>query len=124
LDFLDRLAERRILEAVERGELRNLPGEGLPLPPEDLDFVPAELRSAYRLLKNAGYVPPEVETLRSIGELERLVAASADPAVRDRSLRRLRLLWQRLEERSAGRASAIRAYRERLLAPSEPSRDS
>jgi hypothetical protein len=124
LDFLDRLAERRILEAMERGELANLPGAGSPLPPEDLELVPAELRGAYRLLKNAGFVPPQVETLRSIAELERVVAASADPAVRDRSLRRLHLLWQRLEERSAGPASAIRAYRERLLAQRRSARDS
>lgn len=122
MDFLDRLAERRILEAIERGELENLPGEGTPLPPENLDFVPAELRSGYRLLKNAGFVPPEVETLRSIGALERLVAASTDPAVRARGLRRLQLLWERLEQRSAGHGSAIRTYRARLLARGEPSR--
>jgi hypothetical protein len=123
MDFLDRLAERRILEAIARGELENLPGEGSPLPREDLDFVPAELRGAYRLLKNAGFVPPEVETLRSIGELERAVAASADLAVRGRRLRRLQLLWQRLEERSAGRGRLIRAYRERLLACGDSARE-
>lgn len=50
------VAEERIRAAAERGEFRNLPGAGKPL---DLDAdanIPPELRMAYTLLKNGGYL--------------------------------------------------------------------
>jgi hypothetical protein len=50
------IAEMRIKEAAERGELDNLPGAGLPLPQDDDANVPEELRMAYKLLKNGGYL--------------------------------------------------------------------
>ena len=59
--FLARAAEARIGEAVARGEFRDLPGAGKPLPEEGLSAVPEELRAAYRVLKNAGYLPPEAQ---------------------------------------------------------------
>src|SRR5690606_28943152 len=107
---------RRIAEAIERGELSGLPGEGAPLALDDDAMVPAELRTAYRLLKNAGYVPPEVECLREIGELERLIERSAGQPLRDRAARRLELIWQRLAVRSPAARTHARMYRERLLA--------
>ena len=61
--MLDFLVEKKLEEAVSRGELANLPGEGRPLALDDDALVPEELRAAYRILKNAGYVPPEVEAL-------------------------------------------------------------
>lgn len=116
MNLLEHLAERRIAEAIERGELDGLPGQGLPLALDDDALVPQELRVAYRILKNAGYVPPEVECLREIGELERLVERTADLDVSGRAARRLELLWQRLDLRSPGARTHLRAYRSRLLA--------
>jgi hypothetical protein len=52
---LEWLAERKIEEAVSRGEFAGLPGEGRPLPPEDNELVPDDLRLAWRILKNAGF---------------------------------------------------------------------
>ena len=60
--MLDFLAERRIAEAQSRGELDNLPGAGRPLELDDDALVPEDLRLAYRILKNAGFVPPEIDT--------------------------------------------------------------
>ena len=57
---IDQLAEARIQEAIDRGELRGLPGEGRPLQLDDDSAIPEELRAAYRLLKNAGFLPPEL----------------------------------------------------------------
>lgn len=116
MDYLDTLAERRIAEAIERGELSGLPGEGRPLALDDDTLIPAELRTAYRMLKNAGFVPPEVESLREIGELERLIERSDDQAQRDRAARRLELIWQRLAIRSPAARVHARTYRDRLLA--------
>lgn len=59
--LLDVLAEQRITQALEAGAFDELPGAGQPLPEEDdLSLVPAEQRMAWRILKNAGYIPPEL----------------------------------------------------------------
>ena len=47
-----------------------MPGEGKPLELDDDAHIPEDLRVAYQILKNAGYVPPEVDNLRQIGELQ------------------------------------------------------
>ena len=87
------LAERRIEEAIARGELDQLPGAGRPLALDDDPLMPEELRLAYRILKNAGYVPPEVHILNEIAALERLVAAGdADAGAKAKALRKLALL--------------------------------
>ncbi len=89
--MLDFLAERRIAEAIANGELDELPGEGRPLDLEDDALVPEELRLASRILKNAGFVPPEVQTLNEIAELERLAGLDS------RAARKLALLRTRIE---------------------------
>jgi hypothetical protein len=96
--MLDFIAEQRIAEAVSKGELDDLPGAGQPLDLEDDKLVPEELRLAYRILKNAGYVPPELETLKEIEQLEALVAdGDSDAASRSRAIRKLALLRTRIE---------------------------
>ena len=55
------IAERKIEEAAARGEFDGLPGEGRPLDLDDDALVPEDLRMAYRILKNAGYAPQEVQ---------------------------------------------------------------
>ena len=89
--MLDLMAERRIAEAISRGELENLPGEGRPLELDDDALVPEELRLAYRILKNAGFVPPEVQSLNEIAELERLAGLDC------RAARKLALLRTKIE---------------------------
>ncbi len=62
--LIDQLAEQHILSALDKGELSGLRGEGKPLQLDDDSQVPAELRTAYRLLKNSGFLPPELESRR------------------------------------------------------------
>ena len=57
---LELMVEKRIAEALERGEFDDLPGRGRPLDLEEDPLVPEELRMAYRILKNAGFVPAEI----------------------------------------------------------------
>jgi hypothetical protein len=57
---LELIAERRIREAVERGELRGLPGEGAPLDLYEDPLVPEEMKMAKRILGNAGIGLAEV----------------------------------------------------------------
>ena len=95
---LEQLAERKIEAAIERGEFDDLPGAGRPLELDDDPLVPEELRVAYRMLKNAGDMPPEVAALRQIGELERFLArGDIDAEVSAKGLRKLALLRTRLE---------------------------
>jgi hypothetical protein len=91
--MLDFLVEQKLLEAVSRGELDNLPGAGRPLDLDDDALIPEDLRVAYRILKNAGFVPPEVETLNEIAELERLAMGNAT------AVKKLALLKARIEAR-------------------------
>jgi hypothetical protein len=122
LRALDDLVESRIRDAQQRGEFAGLPGEGRPLPEEDLTGVPDALRVAHRVLKNAGCVPAEVEALRDLDAL--LSSAPADPraasprtdAQRRRGERRLLALTMALESHGLGRtAGAMLAYRDRLV---------
>lgn len=103
---LDLLAERKIEEALARGELADLPGAGRPLDLDDDPLVPEDVRMAYRILKNAGFVPPEVEQIREISALENAVLRSgkADYAARARAAKRLALLKIRVETTYYGRA--------------------
>ena len=58
---LEIIAERRIEEAVARGELQGLPGEGRPLDLDDEDpLLPCELRMAKRILKMADTQPVDI----------------------------------------------------------------
>lgn len=61
MEFFYRIAERRIIEAIANGEFDNLEGKGKPLVFEDETWIPEDLRMAYRILKNAGCIPPELE---------------------------------------------------------------
>lgn len=76
--LLDTHAERRISEAAARGEFDNLPGAGAPLPPEDNKLVPEELRAAYRLRKNAGCLPSELQVSAELRAIEGLLAQAGD----------------------------------------------
>lgn len=62
--LLDQWAERHISDAQKRGELDHLRGSGEPLVLDDDSHIPTELRAGYRLLKNAGCLPPELELRR------------------------------------------------------------
>ncbi len=116
---LTALVERRIEEAVARGEFDDLPGAGRPLDLDDDLLVPEELRVANRILRNAGYVPPDAQ---QIAEINRLVAQvereEIAPRVDSPQARRLRALLIQLE--LSGRAATSRAawvrYEEALAA--------
>jgi hypothetical protein len=98
LGALNELVEQRILEAMRKGEFDRLPGEGRPLELEDDALVPEDLRVAHRILKNAGFLPPEVQALRDVRDLiaQAITEASAVPAER-RASRRLLALTLALE---------------------------
>lgn len=72
--MFEREAERRILEAIAKGELDNYKGKGEPFPEEFWEtnpFVPDDLKQAYKMLKNADMVPLEILLKRRIEEIKK-----------------------------------------------------
>jgi hypothetical protein len=96
MDFFARIAENLILEAIEAGLFDNLPGKGRPLQLEDDRHIPPELRLAYKILKNADCLPPELELRREIITLQDLVASMEDEAEKLRQMRRLNFLMMKM----------------------------
>jgi hypothetical protein len=84
VDALALLAESKIRAAIAGGEFDDLPGRGKPLPLDDLKRVPDDLRMGYRLLRNAGCLPPELDARKEVARLGGLVAAAGDPLERSR----------------------------------------
>lgn len=96
MDFFTRIAENRILEAIEAGQFDNLRGKGRPLKFEDESHIPPELRMAYRILKNADCLPPELELRKEVVNLQDLVASMEDEAEKLKQMRRLNFLMMKL----------------------------
>jgi hypothetical protein len=96
MEFLYRLAESRILEAIETGLFDDLEGKGKPLVLEDDSHVPPELRMAYKIMKMADCLPPELEMRKEIVRLQDLVASLPDEAEKLKQMRRLNFLIMKL----------------------------
>lgn len=87
--FLTQIAEKRIEEARDRGELDGLPGSGRPLCFDDEPLVPEHQRMAYRILKNSGYLPPELEMHKEAVELALQIARTEGGVEKTQLLDRL-----------------------------------
>jgi len=92
----EKIIEERILQAQRRGEFENLPGSGKPLEIEDDRHIPEDLRLAYKILKNAGCIPTEIELKKEIHQTRDLLAAMDDTAQKYRTLTRLNYLILKL----------------------------
>jgi len=99
----DILAEQRIADALRRGEFDNLPGAGKPLVFDDELFVSPEQRMANKVMRNAGFSPPEIGLRKEIAALRAEIEALAESDARRRALRRrLAMLIIQLQEMSRG----------------------
>ncbi len=97
--LLDQWAERHILDAQRQGEFDNLPGSGEPLTLDEDLHVPPELRAGYRLLKNAGCLPPELQQRKEAVDLADLLkTVSRDEPEYEALSRRLALLELKLRQ--------------------------
>jgi hypothetical protein len=106
------IAERKIREAMERGEFDNLALRGQPIVREELSHVPEELRMGYKILKNAGVLPEELELRKEIVTLEALLDVCRDDGERTGVRRRLnakRLRFDMLMEKGPA-GSPFRGY--------------
>ncbi|MBU6259526.1 MAG: DUF1992 domain-containing protein [Burkholderiales bacterium] len=69
--------------AESEAEMRRAPSWGKPLDFGDgYDETPVEWRMGYKILKDAGVVPPEVELMQRIEALSRAIDGQTDPVAR------------------------------------------
>jgi hypothetical protein len=117
MDPLARIAEEKIRESMARGEFDNLPGAGKPLVLEDDSMIPEELRVPYKILKNAGCLPPELELRKEIITLKSLAAAVEDDDERRRRQRELsaKLLRFNVMRKRPLQFEDFPAYREQVI---------
>jgi hypothetical protein len=92
----EKIVEDRILTAQRKGEFENLPGAGKPLMLEDNHYVAEELRLAYKILKNADCVPPEIELKKEIKQTEDLLVGMQETSEKYRILKKLNFLIMKL----------------------------
>ena len=93
------IAERRIEEAQAQGLFDNLPGQGKPLELEDTSHVPEELRMAYKILSNAGCLPPELAERKELSRLVDMLENCEDEQERVRQMQKVRLMVTRAKVR-------------------------
>ena len=86
------IAEKRIKEAMQQGQFDNLPGKGKPLVFEDDSMIPEDLRMAYKILKNAGFIPPELQTEKEIKQAVDLLENLDDEKQRYRQVTKLNVM--------------------------------
>ena len=96
LPGFSKIIEERIRRAQKKGEFENLPGSGKPLVFEDDRCVAEDLRLAYKILKNADCLPPEVELKKEIERTEDLLSGMQDTAEKYRTLKKLNYLILKL----------------------------
>ena len=96
IDAIRLIAERKISKAIQEGLLDNKEWRNKSLPTTYDNMVPEELRMAHKILKNAGYLPPEIETKKEIQQIEDLLATCEDEYIRVRQIKKLNFLLMKL----------------------------
>ena len=84
-----KIVEERIQKAQEQGLFDNLPGKGRPLQLEDDSHVPEDLRLAYKILKNADCLPPELQLKKEIRQMEDMLDSIPDEKEKYRLIKRI-----------------------------------
>ena len=112
------IVEERIRQAQKEGAFDDLPGKGKPLDLEESQG-PEELRLAHKILKNAGFLPPEVELRKKISQTRELMdSLEADSPEQAKARKKLNYMLAKLDSlRGAGSCSQVLTdqYRQNLI---------
>lgn len=117
MNWMASIAEERIREAQRKGEFDNLPGAGKPLVEEDWTGVPEDLRISFKMLKNAGMLPEEMQLRKDIVTLEELLRIACDEADAEThrtALTAKKLRYRMLMEERGWNTGAFAEYEEQL----------
>ncbi len=66
---IEKHIDNMIKAAIDRGEFKNLEGEGKPINLDDYFATPEDVRMGYSVLKSNDIVPEEIDRLKEISEL-------------------------------------------------------
>jgi hypothetical protein len=118
-----KIVEERIRQAQKKGEFENLEGSGKPLGLLDDQMVAEELRLAYKILKNADYLPPEIELKKEIQQTAELLRGMGETAVKYRTMQKLNFLIMKLNtlRNTAIEFEAPQKYSDKLIEKLESS---
>ena len=92
--YLHRIAEQKIEQYLREGrgpDLSHWKNKPLPLK-DDMANVPAHLRMAYRILRNAGYVPEEVALQKNRHTARMLFLIELDKQIEIKQMKKLEFL--------------------------------
>jgi hypothetical protein len=104
---LDDEIARHLAEAAASGELQAAESYGKPLRDiEGWDATPDALRMPFKILKDAGVVPPEIELFHARARLRAAAAAATDADEHEQLQRRL----VELEQKIALRLESLRIH--------------
>jgi len=94
---LDEQIALSLHQSLRSGELQSAAGWGKPLDfGDDYAQTPEEFRLAFKLLKDAGLAPPEVETMKRIAALREVIEREPAAPQADAMRKRLSELQQHL----------------------------
>ena len=94
---IDEQIAQNLRDAQRSGELQSAASWGKPLNLDDgYAQTPEELRMAFKALKEAGFVPPEIETMKQIAALREVLAAEPEGPQAEAMRKRLSELQQHL----------------------------
>jgi hypothetical protein len=101
---LDEEIARHLAAAASSGELRAAPSYGKPMPPlQGWDETPQEFRQGFKILKDAGFAPPEIELFHERARLRAALEASDGP-----EQKQLMTRLSELEQKLSLRLEALR----------------
>ena len=96
LPGFEKIVEERIQKAQREGKFENLPGSGKPLECKDNHCISEELRLAYKILKNADCIPPEIGLKKEIKKTEDLLSGMKETSEKYQTLKKLNFLIMKL----------------------------
>ncbi|MGP4042105.1 J-domain-containing protein [Gracilibacillus sp. D59] len=118
MDVFSQLAEERIKQAIQDGDFEDIKGKGKPQKKDPLEHVPAELRMGYRIMKNSGYLPEEVQINKELASLRDLLKLCTDDQDKKRIEKRItekELQFQLLlEKRNIKQTSSYKRYSSKI----------
>jgi hypothetical protein len=97
MDPLSFIAEQKIAQAMQERDFNSPKWKNKPLPLDDDRFVPDDLKMAYKILKNSGYLPPEIEDRKEVKKLEDLIACTEDEHERLKQMKKLNVLLMKID---------------------------
>jgi hypothetical protein len=105
MESLAFIAEQKILKAMEERDLNSPQWKNKALPLGNDHLVPDDLKIAYKILKNSGYLPPELIERKEIRRIGDLIASTEDEHERLKQMKKLNVLLMKVEEKRAFRSN-------------------